>query len=97
MARFVLMNGCYFNVDQLISMNYNKAEDETLFVFSDSEFSFAAKGDLTPIVLNANNDLTMHDKLLGRYIASKFKDTLAMILARLDFISKIYKKKEGVK
>ena len=89
MARFIQLEKTWVNIDMIVSMYYDK-EDDCTFIFSaDSpDEHFSLKGDCINQILNANNDLTMHDKLATNRMSDKFKSVLASIVARLDSISK---------
>ena len=93
MAKFVKIENTWINIDTIVSMWYDKDEDAT-FIFScdDPTEHFSFKGDIINYILNANNDITMHDKLFANHIADKIKSPLSSILARIDSLEKEVRK-----
>lgn len=97
MAKFYKLDEkVWINLDTIVSMYYDK-EDDATYIFScdDPSEHFVHSGDITSSILNANNELTMKDKNFANYIMNKFKSVLALMLARLDCISKIVDKRLG--
>lgn len=89
MAHFYNLNNNWINIDNIVSMYYDPEVDCTYIFSTDSpEEHFATKGDVINQILNANNDLTMHEKHFANCVSDKFKSVLASILARLDNMSK---------
>lgn len=94
MARFVLLkqeigHDIWLNIDTIVTMYYDKEDNATYIFSSDSPSEHIIQnGDITSVILNANNTLTMNDRLSVNHIYDKFKSVLSMILARLDNLSK---------
>ena len=93
MARFYKLvseetpDGIWINLEQVVSMYYKKKDDKTYILYTSSNGDILS-GDVTGQILNANNDLTMHDKCVANHTSDKFKWMLSSILARLDSIAK---------
>ena len=97
MAKFFKLNTnnpIWINIDAIVSMYYDKEENKTyIFSCDDPSEHMTVEGDITNVILNANNDLSMHDKLFGNYLYNKFKGSLSSVVARLDAIYKYTEKK----
>ena len=87
MARFYRLEDgdTWINLDTIVSMRYSR-EDDATYIFScdDPSEHFVQKGDVTSSILNANNELTMHDKNLANQIFKKFMSSMASIVSKLD-------------
>ena len=88
MAKFFKLDSdVWINIDNIVSMWYSKEDDMTLiFSCDDPSEHFTQKGDIISQILNANNELTMHDKNLANQIFKKFMSSLSTIVSKLDQI-----------
>ena len=92
MAKFYLLecpNPVWINIDSIVSMYYDKEEDRTyIFSCDDPSEHFTINGDITSLILNANNEITMKDKLFCSYLINRCKGTASSIVSKLDSIYK---------
>ena len=91
MARFYKIEDSWINLDSISLMNYDSDTNRTFIEFCGSEDWF--EGDCIADILNANNDLTMHDKMVCRYMGDRFKSPLSLITAKFDALLKNMGKK----
>lgn len=95
MAKFHLVDGIYINIDSINTMYYNEKTDHTYIDMSGHDSICEVEGNLIPDILQKNNDVTFHERLLSNHAYDKLKSSLSLILARLDSISKTLKTLEG--
>ena len=91
MAKFIKLpdDRVWINIDMIVTMYYLPEDDKTyIFSADDPNEHIIVKGDITSSILNANNELSMHDKNLGNIMVNKFKSMFSTIIARLDSIEK---------
>ena len=86
LARFYkLEDDTWINIDTIVTMKYLRESDETyIFSCDDPSEHFVQKGDITFQILNANNELTMHDKNVANQIFKKFMSSISSIVSKLD-------------
>lgn len=83
----------WINIDTIVSMWYDEEENKTyIFSCDDPNEHFTCRGNIISSVLNTNNDITMHDKLVGNYIVDKLKSTFSMIISKLDVFERWFKR-----
>lgn len=86
MAHFIKIEDEWLNLDMVSVMYYDGNADTTYIMSGSAEFEF--DGNCIADILNAASDITMHDKLVCKYLADKLKSPLSLIVAKLDGISK---------
>ena len=97
MARFYLLESpdpVWINLDCIVSMYYDKEDNRThIFSCDDPSECFTIIGDITNQILNANNEVTMHDKLFCSYFIGKIKGFFSSIISGIDEIKKYTNKR----
>lgn len=90
MARFLNFNNedVIINIDLILSVYYDEESDKTLLYCSNDSF-LEFHGNQVSKILNANNDVTMHDKHVANLIVDRFKMSLSSVVAKLDKIMKL--------
>lgn len=95
MAKFIkspLDDHAYWNLERITLVRYMPDKDMTNIYFGDDDSPLIINGDCTNAILNANNELTMHDKHVANLIIDKFKMHISSIIAKLDKIIRLLEK-----
>ena len=91
MANFIQVDSTnlgqtYLNIDNIVCMSYVQDKDHTIVFTSDSDIGLRINGDCTSAIINKNNDVSMHDKLLCNYFIAKIKGYFSNIISDVNAI-----------